>query len=100
MAKTKHDNHREKESLGGAWQEGRPFFNKVSGSDKADFLIMVRFTSTEEHECFIIPIKAAEKLTNWFANELVLLGKSTSQLFPFVGTRERTTIYAFNRRVH
>ena len=91
---TKH--HPTKAILSVAWNPNESTFNKNPGT-KADFLVMVRYTSATDSECFLMSISEAEKKANWFADQLRKLGSVPLYFQPYT-SKKHTTHFKFNTR--
>ena len=89
--------HETKTTLSVRWQEGRPTFNLNSDQERADFLVMVRFTSRQDTECFILSIAEAEIKADWVAQEMIKLGNKPMYLQPYTGG-PRNSRFTFNSR--
>jgi DNA-binding XRE family transcriptional regulator len=93
----KSKRHERKANLCGSWNPDTPTFNKVEGAEKADFLVMARFTDTE-NECFVLTIEEAEKLADWFGQHILTLGNQPHQFQPYVSLKPRQSRFKFNTR--
>jgi len=99
----KSKEHKTKASLAGSWYPDKPTFNKSADFEKADYVVMVRFTpnNPEDYDCFVLTIAEATKEVNWFAQELISRGKSTKHIYPYVNLDPRNSIeYPFNTGAH
>ena len=99
---------KEKATFGAVWVPGKPSFNKVESDEKADFLVMVRFTKDdpEDNECFVFSIQEAENEVEWFAKEWIKVNplkdhSKVGDIHTFVAHRIRNgTKFKFNTRAH
>ncbi len=89
-------NHKSKTTLCNEWTKNEPSFNQIDDQEKADFLVMVRFTNTEE-ECFLLTINEAEEKANWLAKKVIEIGNKPMFLQAYVGG-PRNSKYYFNTR--
>ena len=88
--------HPTKAILSVTWSPNKPTFNKNPGT-KADFLVMVRYTTATDSECFLMSISEAEKKANWFADQLEKLGSVPLYFQPYT-SKKHTTHFKFNTR--
>jgi transcriptional regulator with XRE-family HTH domain len=89
--------HKSKVTLCSNWSEDKPSFNRAEDKEKADFLVMVRFTEFDENECFLMTIDEAEKMADWMAEEIIKLGNKPMFLQAYVGG-PRNSRFKFNVR--
>ena len=89
--------HPTKTTLSVVWKPDEPTFNRNLDGEPADYLVMVRFMGTQDHECFVLPIEEAEEKADWFAEEAIKLGNVPMYLQPYTGG-PRNSRFEFNVR--
>jgi len=89
--------HATKTTLCIKWDRDQPSFNSRVDGEKADCLVMVRFTDQNDAECFVLSVQEAEKKADWMASEVIKLGNVPMYLLPYVGG-PRKSRFKFNIR--